>query len=132
MYAFTLIMVENYPWHYPWRVQCSSTHPDIICKESVLWNFAKFTGKHLCWSFFFIKVAEPDDAEPGEPAVLLMYLFFYEFMYLCFPMNFKKLLITTFCAENSRWLLLKHISKKKKKKKKMTERVMSLSVNKKS
>ena len=30
--------------------------PEVFCKEGVLRNFAKFTGKHLCQSFFFNKV----------------------------------------------------------------------------
>ena len=29
----------------------------VFCKEGVLENFAKFTGKHLCQSLFFNKVA---------------------------------------------------------------------------
>ena len=28
-------------------------------EKDVLKNFAKFTGKHLCWSLFFNKVATP-------------------------------------------------------------------------
>ena len=28
----------------------------MFCKKGVLKNFAKFTGKHLCQSFFFNKV----------------------------------------------------------------------------
>ena len=30
--------------------------PEVFCKKGVLKNFAKFTGKHLCQSFFFNKV----------------------------------------------------------------------------
>ena len=26
--------------------------PEVFCKKGVLRNFAKFTGKHLCQSFF--------------------------------------------------------------------------------
>ena len=29
----------------------------MFCKKGVLTNFAKFTGKHLCQSLFFKKVA---------------------------------------------------------------------------
>ena len=29
--------------------------PEVFHKEAILKNFAVFTGKHLCWSFFFIK-----------------------------------------------------------------------------
>ena len=31
--------------------------PDLFYKKSVVKNFAKFTGKHLCQSLFFNKVA---------------------------------------------------------------------------
>ena len=31
--------------------------PGVFCKKGVLRNFAKFTGKHLCQSLFFNKVA---------------------------------------------------------------------------
>ena len=34
-----------------------SSFPEVFCKNGVLTNFAKFTGKHLCQSFFFNKVA---------------------------------------------------------------------------
>ena len=34
-----------------------SSRPDVFCEKSVLRNFAKFTGKHLCQSLFFNKVA---------------------------------------------------------------------------
>ena len=27
--------------------------PEVFCKKGVLKNFAKFAGKHLCWSLFF-------------------------------------------------------------------------------
>ena len=34
-----------------------SSRPEVFCKNGVLRNFAKFTGKHLCQSFFFSKTA---------------------------------------------------------------------------
>ena len=34
-----------------------SSHPEVFCKKDVLRKFAKFTGKHLCQSPFFNKVA---------------------------------------------------------------------------
>ena len=34
-----------------------SSRLEVFCKKSVLRNFAKFTGKHLCQSLFFNKVA---------------------------------------------------------------------------
>ena len=32
-----------------------SSRPEVFCKKGVRKNFAKFTGKHLCQSFFFKK-----------------------------------------------------------------------------
>ena len=29
-----------------------SSRPEVFCKEGVVKNFAKFAGKHLCWSLF--------------------------------------------------------------------------------
>ena len=34
-----------------------NSRPEVFCKKGVLRNFAKFTGKHLCQSLFFSKVA---------------------------------------------------------------------------
>ena len=34
-----------------------SSRSEVFCKNGVLKNFAKFTGKHLCQSLFFSKVA---------------------------------------------------------------------------
>ena len=34
-----------------------SSHPEVFCQKCVLKNFAKFTGKHLCQSLCFNKVA---------------------------------------------------------------------------
>ena len=34
-----------------------SSRPDVFCEKGVLRNLAKFTGKHLCQSLFFNKVA---------------------------------------------------------------------------
>ena len=41
------------------RIQKQLSHscPDVFCKKRVLWNFAKLTGKYLCQSLFFNKVA---------------------------------------------------------------------------
>ena len=36
---------------------CRSSRPEVFCKKGVLRNLAKFTGKHLCQSLFFKKVA---------------------------------------------------------------------------
>ena len=34
-----------------------SSCPEVFCKKVVLRNFGKFTGKHLCQSLYFDKVA---------------------------------------------------------------------------
>ena len=34
-----------------------SSHPEVFFKKGILKNFAKFTGKRLCYSLFFDKVA---------------------------------------------------------------------------
>ena len=34
-----------------------SSRPDVLCKKQILRNFAKFTGKRLCRSLLFNKVA---------------------------------------------------------------------------
>ena len=34
-----------------------SSRPEVLCKKGVPRNFEKFTGKHLCQSVFFDKVA---------------------------------------------------------------------------
>ena len=36
---------------------CRSSRSEVFCKKGVLRNFTKFTGKHLCQSFFFNRVA---------------------------------------------------------------------------
>ena len=33
------------------------SHQEVFCEKGVLESFTKFTGKHLCWSLFFNKVA---------------------------------------------------------------------------
>ena len=38
-----------------------SSRPEVFCKKGVLRNSAKFTGKHLCQSLFFNKVAGDSD-----------------------------------------------------------------------
>ena len=58
-----------------------SSRLEVFCKKVVLWNFAKFTGKHLCQTLFFNKVA-------GQ------------------PVNFAKLLRTPCFIEHLWWLLL--------------------------
>ena len=40
-----------------WLIRCRRSHQRRFVRKGVLWNFAKFTEKHLCQSLFFNKVA---------------------------------------------------------------------------
>ena len=75
-----------------------SSRLDVFCKKCVLRNFAKFTGKHLCQSVFFNKVAGL------RPASLLKKKLWHR----CFPVNFTKSvsLRTPFLTQRFWWLLL--------------------------
>ena len=35
---------------------CRSSRPNVFSEKGVLKNFAKLTGKHLCWSLFLMKL----------------------------------------------------------------------------
>ena len=72
-----------------------SSHQRCSIKKGVLKNFAKFTGKHLCQSFFFNKVAGL------RPATLLKKRLWHR----CFPVNFTKFLRTPFLQNTSGRLL---------------------------
>ena len=63
-----------------------SSCPEVFCKKAVLQNFSKFTGKHLCLSLPFNEVAG--------------------LRHRCFPVNFVKILRTTFFTDHLQWLLL--------------------------
>ena len=63
---------------------------EVFCRIVVLGNFAKFTGKHLCQSLFFNKVAEL------RPATLLKKRLWHR----CFPVNFAKFLRTSSFTEH--------------------------------
>ena len=73
-----------------------NSRPEEFCKKGVLRNFTKFTGKHLCQSLFFNKVAGL------SPAALLKKRLWQR----CFPVNFVKFLRTPFHTEHLSWLLL--------------------------
>ena len=65
-------------------------HPPVVFyKKSALRNLAQFTGKHLCQSLFFNKVAGL------SPATLLK----KNLCHRCFPVNFAKILRTPFFIE---------------------------------
>ena len=62
-------------------------------------KFEKLTGKHLCQSLFFNKVA------CLRPATLLK----KRLWHMCLPVNFAKFLRTTFWQNTSGWLLLQFL-----------------------
>ena len=64
--VFTVLDLKSTYWHIPINevdkhktafVIPRSSRPEVFCKNGVLRNFAKFTGKHLYQSLFFNKVA---------------------------------------------------------------------------
>ena len=79
------------------KMQCKvqKQPPKVFYKKGVLRNFAKFTGKQLCQSFFLNKVAGL------RPATLLKKRLWYR----CFPVYFAKFLRAPFLIEHLCWLL---------------------------
>ena len=67
---------------------CRSSHPEVFCKKVFL-EFCKFTGKHLCQSLYFNKVAG------------------LRLWHSCFSVKFAKFLRTLFLTEHLQWLLLR-------------------------
>ena len=76
-----------------------SSHRRCSIEIGVLRNFTKFTGKHLCQSLSFNKVADL------RPATLLKKRLWHR----CFPVNFVKFLRTPFLQNTSGRLLLKGV-----------------------
>ena len=76
------------------KKQSRSSHQR--CSIGVLKNFTKFTGKLLCQSLFFNKVASL------RPATLLK----KRLCQKCFPTNFVIFSRTPFSQSTSRWLFL--------------------------
>ena len=74
-----------------------SSCAEVFCNKVVLRNFTKFTGKHLCQSLFFNKVA----------GLRLATLLKERLWYSCFPVSFVKFLRTLFLTEHLWWLLIK-------------------------
>ena len=70
--------------------------PEMFYKKGALKNFTKFTGKHLCQSLFFNKVAGL------RRATLLNKILWHRY----FPVNFAKLLRTSFSQSTFGRLLL--------------------------
>ena len=77
-----------------------SSRQEVFCKKGVLRNFAKLTGKHLCQSLFFNKVADLKYIKKET----LAQLFSCEFL-----QNSKN----TFFTEHLQWLLLSYYRGKK-------------------
>ena len=55
-YKSTEILIPE-KWKQILEKMSRSSRPEVLCKKGVLRNFAKSTGKHLCQSLFFNKVA---------------------------------------------------------------------------
>ena len=53
IFEWLLLLIVTFAWIYLGR----SSRPDVFCKKGVLRNITKLTGKHLCQSIFFNKVA---------------------------------------------------------------------------
>ena len=70
-----------------------SSHRRCSVTKDFLWNFAKFTGKHLCQGLFFNKVAGLR-------------------LHRCFPVNLAKFLRTPFATDHLQWLLLYVVEEK--------------------
>ena len=51
-FVATFVLLDFHYW---------SSHSYVFYKIDVLKNFEKFTGKHLCWSLFFSKIADLSD-----------------------------------------------------------------------
>ena len=73
-----------------------NNHRRCSVKKGVLRNFAKYTGKHLCQSLLFNKVAGMRPA-PSLKKILC---------HRCFPVNLAKFLRTPFLPKTSGRLLL--------------------------
>ena len=94
---FDAVSPENYHrpvWEFMQLMEAIVQRCSV--KRGVLENFIKFTGKHLCQSHFFNKVA----------GLRLTTLLKKRLWHRCFPANFVKFSITYFFIEHVRWLLL--------------------------
>ena len=81
-----------------------NSRPKVFYDKSVLKNFSKFTGKHLCQSPFFNKVAGL------RPATL----FKKRIWQRCFPVNFAKILRTPFSPGDCFYLISIKLWRKKR------------------
>ena len=79
-----------------WTAASEAVAQMCSVKKRVLRNFAKFTGKHLCQSLFFSRVAGL------RPVISLKKRLWHR----CFPVNIAKFIRTPFLKEHLWWLLL--------------------------
>ena len=86
-------------WTQSSQKQSRSSHRRCYLRKGFLRNFAKFTGKHLCQSLFFNKVAGL------RPATVLK----KRLWHTCFLVNFAKFLRTSFLRNTSGRLLSANI-----------------------
>ena len=70
--------------------------PDVFYKKVVLKNFAIFTGKHLCWSFFWIEL------QTWRSLNFINKRLYHK----CFPVNIAKILRTPILKNICERLLL--------------------------
>ena len=76
---------KEFSWYICFCIQTEYRHlqkypPELFHKKGALKNFAKFTGKHLCQSLSFYKIADL------RPATLLKKSLWYR----CFLVNSEK------------------------------------------
>ena len=74
----------------------NSSHSEMFCKKGILKIFAKFAGKHLCWSLLFNKFTRLQSATILRKMI----------QHGDFPVNSAKFLRTPFFIEHFQWLLL--------------------------
>ena len=103
-YKLTLKLLEKFPKTFIsqiflalWEIllYSRSNLPEMFCKNFVPKNFPKFTGKHMCWSFFFNAV------KSWRPATFLK-----KTPTRVFSCEFCAIFKNTFFIEHLRWLLL--------------------------
>ena len=100
---------------------CESSRPEVLCKKSVLRNFTKFPGKHLCQSLFLNKKETLAQVFSYEFCEISKNIFFFTehlaHMKVCkfikkrlqhrrCPVNIAKFLRPAFFTEHLQWLRL--------------------------
>ena len=92
----TSILQDSWQRRIQNTVKYTEAVVQVFCRKGIPRNFAKFTGKRLCQSLFFNKVA-------GLKAAILLKK---RLWHKCFPVNFAKFLRTPVFTEHLRWLPL--------------------------